>query len=177
MNTVDIILSIVLIYGLFRGLFRGLLTELASLVGIFAGIYGAIHFSHFIADFLSNYVDWRVHYVNLISFAVTFILILFLVSLLGKVLTKVAAFAALGILNRLLGGAFGFVKAAFVASVVIMFFAATNEHISIVEDETLETSVLFGPVKKIAPTLLPEIIKKVKDKELLNGSEEELTSI
>ncbi|TBW27064.1 CvpA family protein [Gramella sp. KN1008] len=173
MNTVDIILSLVLLYGLVRGIFRGLLAELASLVGIVAGIYGAVHFSHFLGSALSAWVDWKPQYINLISFAVTFILIVFLVSLAGKMLTKIAAFAALGVVNKLLGGVFGLLKSAFVASVIIMFFKATNERIEIVEDRTLEESILYEPVEGIAPIILPSIIKQVKERDLLNDDEDE----
>ncbi len=172
MNTVDIILSLVLLYGLVRGFFRGLLTELASLVGIVAGIYGAVHFSHFLGDFLGSLVEWKPQYINLISFAVTFIIIVVLVSLAGKMLTKVAAFAALGIVNKILGGIFGVLKSAFVASVIIMFFKATNERIEIVEDRTLEESVLYEPVESIAPIILPSIIKQVQERDLLNDDED-----
>lgn len=173
MNTVDIILSLVLLYGLVRGFFRGLLAELASLVGIVAGIYGAVHFSHFLGEFLSEIVDWKVQYINLISFAITFILIVFLISLAGKMLTKIAAFAALGIVNKLLGGIFGLIKSAFVASVIIMFFKATNERIEIVEDKTLEESILYQPVASIAPIVLPSILKQVREQDLLNDGDEE----
>ena len=106
-----------------------------------------------------NYKDWQIQYINLISFAITFVLILFLVSLVGKMLTKVAAFAALGIVNKLLGGIFGMMKFAFIASVIIMFFKATNERIEIVEYSTLEGSILYDPVQRIAPIILPSIIK------------------
>lgn len=173
MNTVDIILSLVLLYGLVRGFFRGLLAELASLVGIVAGIYGAVHFSHFIGTFLSSQVEWKIQYINLVAFALTFILIVVLVSLAGKILTKVAAFAALGIVNKLLGGIFGIIKSAFVASVIIMFFKATNEKIEIVEDKTLDESILYEPVKVIAPIILPSIIKQVQEKDLLNNDDEQ----
>ena len=177
MNTVDIILSLVLLYGFVRGFFRGLLAELASLVGIVAGIYGAVHFSHFLGDFLSSIVEWKAQYINLVSFAVTFILIVFLVSLAGKMLTKIAAFAALGIVNKLLGAVFGFLKSAFVASVIIMFFKATNERIEIVEDQTLEDSILYEPVESIAPVILPTIIKQVQEKDLLDTNEEDRLSL
>lgn len=172
MNTVDIILSLVLLYGLVRGFFRGLLAELASLIGIVAGIYGAVHFSHFLGSFLSNFIEWRPAYLNLAAFALTFILIVFLISLAGKMMTKIAAFAALGIVNKLLGGVFGLIKSAFVASVIIMFFKATNEKIEIVEDKTLEESILYEPVEVIAPIILPSIIKQVKEQDLLNDDEE-----
>lgn len=173
MNTVDIILSLVLLYGLVRGFFRGFLTELASLIGIVAGIYGAIHFSHFLGDILARYVEWKVQYINLISFAITFVLIVFLVSLAGKMLTKIAAFAALGIVNKLLGGVFGFIKSAFVASVIIMFFKSTNERIEIIEDKTLEDSILYHYVEGIAPIVLPSIIKQVKERDLLDDEASE----
>jgi len=172
MNTVDIILSLVLLYGLVRGFFRGLLAELASLIGIVAGIYGAIHFSHFLGDFLSEHVEWKIQYINLISFAITFILIVFLISLAGKMLTKIATFAALGIVNKLLGGVFGFIKSAFVVSVIIMFFKATNERIEIIEDKTLEESILYEPVESIAPIILPSIIKQVQERDLLNDDDD-----
>lgn len=172
MNTVDIVLALILLYGLVRGFFRGLLAEIASLVGIVAGIYGAIHFSHILSNFFSENMDWDSQYVNLIAFAITFILIVFLISLAGKILTKMAGFAALGILNKLLGGAFGLLKMAFLASVVIMFFGATNEEINLVSEESLEDSKLYAPVKTIAPAILPSIIQKAKEQDLINNENE-----
>ncbi|APS38023.1 MULTISPECIES: CvpA family protein [Salegentibacter] len=168
MNTVDIVLALILLYGLVRGFFRGLLAEIASLVGIVAGIYGAIHFSHILSDFFSENMNWDSDYVNLIAFAITFILIVFLISLAGKILTKMAGFAALGIVNKLLGGAFGLLKMAFLASVVIMFFGATNEEIDLVSEESLEESKLYAPVKTIAPAVLPSIIREARERDILN---------
>ena len=168
MNTVDIVLALILLYGLVRGFFRGLLAEIASLVGIVAGIYGAIHFSHILSDFFSENMNWDSDYVNLIAFAITFILIVFLISLAGKILTKMAGFAALGIVNKLLGGAFGLLKMAFLASVVIMFFGATNEEIDLVNEESLEDSKLYAPVKTIAPAVLPSIIREARERDILN---------
>ncbi|PRX40796.1 CvpA family protein [Salegentibacter salegens] len=168
MNTVDIVLALILLYGLVRGFFRGLLAEIASLVGIVAGIYGAIHFSHILSDFFSENMNWDSDYVNLIAFAITFVLIVFLISLAGKILTKMAGFAALGIVNKLLGAAFGLLKMAFLASVVIMFFGATNEEIDLVSEESLEESKLYAPVKTIAPAILPSIIREARERDILN---------
>ena len=47
MNTLDIILAVILIFGFVRGLSRGLFVEVASLLALILGIYGAIHFSFF----------------------------------------------------------------------------------------------------------------------------------
>ena len=168
MNTIDIVLALILLYGLVRGFFRGILAEIASLVGIVAGIYGAIHFSYILSDLFSENMNWDSEYVNLIAFAITFILIVFLISLAGRILTKVAGFAALGIVNKLLGGAFGLLKMTFIASVIIMFFAATNEEINLVSKESLEKSKLYNPVKVIAPMLLPSILREARDRNILD---------
>lgn len=172
MNTVDIILGIFLLYGLVRGFFRGFLTELASLVGLVAGIYGAIHFSYYAGEFLSQHVDWDIEIINLASLAITFLIIIFVVSLVGKMLTKVADFAALGIVNKLLGAAFGLLKSAFIASVIIMFFMSSNKTLEFVDTATLEESVLYEPVAVIAPIILPSIIKQVKEKDLWDSEAE-----
>ena len=172
MNTIDIVLALILLYGVVRGFFRGILAEIASLVGIVLGIYGAIKFSHILSDLLENYVDWDMQYVNLLSFAITFFIIVFLVSLAGKILTKIATFAALGIVNRILGAGFGLLKVAFLISVVIMFFKSTNEEIHLIQEETLEESKLYEPVERIAPILLPSILREAREKNILKDLDE-----
>ena len=168
MNTIDIILALILLYGLIRGFFRGILAEIASLVGIVIGIYGAIHFSYILSDFFSKNMNWNSEYVNLIAFAITFVLIVFLISLVGKILTKIAGFAALGLVNKFLGAVFGLLKMAFITSVIIMFFAATNEEINLVSKENLENSKLYQPVKVIAPMVLPSILREARDRDILD---------
>jgi membrane protein required for colicin V production len=45
-------------------------------------------------------------------------------------------------------------------SVLFIFFGKMNDTIPFVKEETLDTSILYEPVKKIAPTLFPSIIKE-----------------
>ena len=174
MNIVDIVLGVILLYGLVRGFFRGFFAELASLIGFVLGIYIAVYFSHYISDYLVEKVSWNMRFVNLASFAITFIIVVFLISLAGKFLTKVAGFAALGIINKLIGAGFGLVKVAFVASVVIMFFASTNENIDLVKKETLENSILYAPIRTIAPILIPAILREAQDLDLIEDGNDEV---
>ncbi len=160
MNFIDITLGILLLWGLIRGFSKGLFVSLASLVALVVGIYIAIHFSHVTGAYLDQYVDWQKGTMNLVAFAVTFVLVVLLISLAGKLLTKIADFAALGILNKLLGAAFGVLKFAFIASVVIMFFDAGNRTFHFVKKETLDASILYTPVRKLAPMVLPSILKE-----------------
>jgi len=163
MNYLDIVLGALLIIGLVRGIMKGLFVELASLVAIVAGIYGAIRFSFYVGDFLKEKISLEPQYIKLIAFAITFIGIIVGISLLGKLLTKVAKFAALGLVNRILGGAFGLLKFAFIASGIIMFIGPLNDTLGIVKKEVLEASILYKPIESIAPTVYPAIKKKYQE--------------
>ena len=77
----------------------------------------------------------------------------------GDPRTALMLVAALGILNKLLGVVFGALKIGLVLSVVFIFFGKINSTIPFVDKEKLEESVLYAPVKQIAPTIFPSIIK------------------
>jgi len=163
MNVFDIIIAALLLFGFVRGLMKGLFVEVASLVALIAGVYGAIHFSYFVGDFLKDSVSWDEKYISLVAFAATFVIIVIAIALLGKLFTKLADFASLGILNTILGGVFGALKIGLILSVIFIFFGKMNDTIPFVKKETLDGSVLYQPVKKIAPMIFPSIIKDTEE--------------
>ncbi len=164
MNTLDIIITALLLFGFVRGLMKGLFVEITSIVSLVIGVYGAIHFSHFLGDMLKNSLEWDEKYITLVAFAGTFVVIILIIALAGKILTKIADFASLGILNKILGGIFGIMKIGLILSVVFIFFGKLNDTIPFIKKENLEESVLFNPVKKIAPVIFPSIIRKYQEK-------------
>lgn len=167
MNSVDIVLAVILLYGAIRGFFRGFFAELASFIGFIAGVYIAVYFSYILSDLITERVTWNSRIVGLIAFAITFIIVVFTISLAGKFITGLLNFAALGILNKIIGACFGLLKLAFIVSVVIMFFGSMNEDVEIVEAETLEQSILYPHVRAIGPILLPTILREAKELDLI----------
>lgn len=163
MSVIDIVLGVVLIFGLIRGFMKGLFVEVASLIALVAGVYGAIHFSHYLSEKLNDTVTWDEKYINVVAFAATFFIIVVLISLAGKAFTKLADFAALGILNKFLGAAFGAVKIGFIVSVILIVFSHTNNTIGLISPDKLEQSVLYKPVKNIASLIFPDIIKQEEE--------------
>ena len=159
MNVIDIVLGGLILFGMVRGLMKGLFVEIASIVALVAGIYGAIHFSNFAAEFLESKVDWSEKTIAILAFAITFVIIVLTIAMAGKALTKLADFAALGIINKLAGAVFGALKIGLILSVVFIFFGKMNDTIPFIEKETLKKSILYSPVKKIATTIFPSIIK------------------
>lgn len=164
MNIFDIVIAVILIIAFVRGFIKGFFVEIASLIALIGGVYGAIHFSYFAANILKKYVDWSENYIALTAFAVTFIIIVIAVSSLGKVLTKMANFAALGLINKIFGGVFALLKSGVILSVVFVFIARVNSTIPFLEKETLDTSVLYAPVREIVPTIFPQIIEEIDEK-------------
>ncbi len=159
MNTLDIILTALLLFGLVRGFMKGFFIEITSLVALAIGLYGAIHFSYFIADFLKDSVEWTEKYIQIIAFASTFVIIVILISFTGKLLTKIADKASLGIMNKVFGGVFGLLKIGLILSVVLMVVDKLNKAIPFVKEEIVEESLLFVPVKNVAPMIFPSILQ------------------
>jgi membrane protein required for colicin V production len=159
MSIIDIVLAALLLFGIIRGFFKGLFVELASVVALILGIYGAIHFSYFAADLLESKVDWSTKTINIVAFAITFVIIVLAISLAGKALTKLADFVFLGFLNKLAGGVFGGLKIGLILSVLLIVFNKLNNTLPFMEKEDLEESVLYEPVKSLAPMIFPTLIK------------------
>jgi membrane protein required for colicin V production len=164
MSMIDIILGIIFLFAFYTGIKKGLFVTLASLIGLIAGVYGAIYFSHYAGAYLSNAFDWSEQITNLAAFAITFLAIVFVISLAGKLLTKVADFAALGLINKLAGGVFNMLKFAFIVSVVFMFISAsTSVSGLLISEKKKESSKLYKPIASIAPTLLPNLLAEVEN--------------
>lgn len=175
MGVLDIVLGALILFGLVRGFLKGLFVEAASLISLIAGVYGAMHFSNFAASFLENKTEWNEKTINIVAFAITFVIIILAIALAGKALTKLADFAALGILNKILGGVFGALKIGAILSVVLIIFNRFNNTITFVEQESIESSILYEPVKGLIPMIFPDILNlnpEVQEKENTTTSNE-----
>ncbi|MCK0123382.1 CvpA family protein [Gelidibacter sp. F2691] len=165
MSVLDIVLTALILFGLVRGLMKGFFVEIASLVALVAGIYGAIHFSNYAATFIDDNSQWDEKTVNILAFAATFLIIVLVIALAGKALTKLADFAALGVVNKLLGALFGAIKVAVILSVILNVFDSMNRAIPLTDDASIEDSMLYAPIKSLVPAIFPVILEKKKELE------------
>lgn len=159
MSFIDIILGLLLAYGLYKGLKNGLFVEIASLLALVAGIFGAIHFSYIAGDYLHQNMQFDERYMNIAAFVITFIVIIIAVHLAGKLLTKIANFAMLGLLNKIAGGIFGALKVAIIVGAILIFIERANSSVGFIKSETLESSVLYEPVKEIGAFVFDAVLK------------------
>ena len=159
MGFLDIVLGLLLIYGLYRGLKNGLFVEIASIIALIAGLFGAIHFSYIAGNYLSENMAWDERFINLTAFIITFIIIVLVVHMAGKFLTKIADFAMLGLLNKIAGGLFGMLKVAVILGALLIFFDRANSSLGLIKNETVEQAILYEPIKEIGAFVFSKVLK------------------
>ena len=159
MGFLDIILCALLVFAFYKGVINGLFVELASLISLLLGIYFAIKFSFIMKEILMEFVKWNPNTIQIVAFALTFIVVVIGIHLLGKFLTGIANFAFLGWLNKLGGGFFRVLKTVLIVSIVFSVFEKINYNNFLAKKETLDDSIFFNPIQKIAGFVFPSIKK------------------
>ena len=157
MNTLDYILLIPMLYGLYRGFSKGLIIELTSLLALTIGIYGALHFSSFTFEFIVDYVEIKAVYIQLASYGLTFLIIVMLISVIGKILTMMIKLVALGLINRIMGAIFGGIKVFLILSVFISFFDRFNKQFRMINEEVLSSSLMYNSIRIQTEQFYPNI--------------------
>ena len=157
MNLFDIILGGFLIYGIIRGVWNGFFVELASFLSLILGIYIAIKFSFLTQSIIESHVSWSPKTVQIVAFALTFVLVVVGITALAKVFTTLANFASLGLVNKIGGGFFGLLKTILMLSVSLHFFHKFNEKTDFVSKETLVASLIYYPTLEVSGLVYPAL--------------------
>lgn len=157
MNYIDIVLGILLILAAISGFKKGLVAEVASLAALVLGIWGAIKFSYITSEFLVENFNLQTQYLNLISFAVTFVVIVILVHIVGNTITKMMDVVMLGFVNKLAGLVFGIVKSALILSIILVVFDKIDEDVHILPEKAKDSSRMYEPIRSFAPSIFPFI--------------------
>ena len=157
MNWIDATIVIILILSAVMGFINGFVREVASLAALILGIWGAIKFSTFTAQRLYDYFDITGKYVGIISFIVTFMIIVVIIHFIGILVHKIVDAASLGFLNRLLGIAFGLLKSVLIMSIIFSVFGAIDAQRPFLPKDRIEESIFFNPISDIAPAIFPII--------------------
>lgn len=119
MNLADILIIVVLLVSVVSAFVKGFFVEIFSLAGVIVGLFlaGANYqaWTPWVFRFVHNHEA-----ANLIAFLLIALLVMLLAGLAGRLLRGLLRQVGLGIVDRMLGGAFGFVKGCFVVTLVLM---------------------------------------------------------
>ena len=156
MNTLDIILILLFVPGIIRGLSKGFLEQAVAIVGILVSAYAAFHFSGAVCLRLAPYLPTVSETtLTVISFVLVLAVILLLTVLGAKLITKVVEMALLGWLNRALGLVGAILVTALVVGIGIVLFDTLNVKFGLVQESTLNASILYGPLKDFGYFIFP----------------------
>ena len=154
MSALDIVFIIPVVWMAYVGFKKGLIIELSSLVALLLGVFVSLYFSDITAEFLKETFDLKTKYLSLISFIVTFVLVVVAVNLIGKLVEKLVDIVALGFLNKSAGGMFGVLKAVVLLSFVLFFIEKADKKKVIISEDLTENSLFYPYIQPIADTLI-----------------------
>ena len=155
MNYLDIIITVSLLYGLIKGFSNGLVKEVTSLSALFIGVYVALNFSEFLEPKFIDVLDGYQQFVPVLAFGILFLVSVLCIKSLGIVVDKLTKALALGVFSKIFGGVFGFLKVVVIFS--FLLFVITDY--KLVDKQTKEDSVLFGPLTEATRIITPQLKK------------------
>lgn len=153
MNTLDLILILILLWGGISGYRNGFFREAASLLGLIMGIFLAIIAADIAGRVLAGMVSWNPLPVRIIVFLLTFVLIALLLRALGDALTRVFKVILLNFFNRLAGFVFGLAKVALLLSLALFLLRLLDAQWSFLPGSWIQGSLLYGRLERLAPSL------------------------
>lgn len=160
MNYIDIAIVGLVLFGAVKGFSKGFIIEAASLIALILGLIGALLFSSTVGTLLESFFDTDRIPPSGVLFILTFIAIIIGINLLAKFLTRVLKMAALGGLNRILGAIFGGLKFVLILSAVILIMDQFEFLFTFMEDDVIEESQFYEPVKSIGSIVLEWLLDK-----------------
>jgi membrane protein required for colicin V production len=123
MNLADLLILAVLVVAVISAFIKGFFVEVFSLAGLIVGLF-------FAAANYAGLAPWVLHVVenhevaNLIAFLLIALLVMLLAGVAGRLLRGLLRGVGLGIVDRLLGAAFGLVEGCVIVTLVLMGIVA-----------------------------------------------------
>jgi membrane protein required for colicin V production len=151
----DLIFLILFIWAAYRGFSKGVILQAATLTALILGVFGAIRFSEFTSMLITDRTSMSGEYLPLISFALTFIVIVLAIHLIARIVEGLVKAIALGFVNRLAGAIFSLTKFAFIISIVLVVLNSMDANFSFLPTSKIEQSKLYKPLSKFAPKIFP----------------------
>ncbi len=150
MSKIDIALIIIFLIGAFGGYRKGFLSELFSLFGIILGILAGFKLMGIAMVTLADRYDIEDKILPYVAFGVVFLIVVIVVSLVGRLFKSAIEKTVLGNADQVAGSVLGLLKTAFMVSVVLWI---TNSMEMSVPEHWSEGSWLYPLTASLAPTV------------------------
>ncbi len=171
MSQIDIVIIVFAILGAIQGIFKGFILSIASLLGLILGYYLSLRFAWYFEDLLVKPTGDHTIFIHLLSFVICFTLVVIAVYFLGRALQKALELTPLGCINRIMGALFGAFKGLLFVSAIIYIVEIADKNNTLISQQNKEESVLYKPMAKLIPSLVPQVKKGLQKTDQLNKTE------
>jgi membrane protein required for colicin V production len=154
LNYLDYIILVILALFLIQGYRKGIIIGLATIAALIIGIYAAVHFSNYLEATLVEHLHPSRKWLPILSFSLTFIVVVILVMLTAKLTEKFAQGVGLGFFNSIGGAALGLVKGVLLISILIFIFTSIDSKGKILKEKDRKASYFYSHVAGIFPKVM-----------------------
>ncbi|MFZ4057344.1 MAG: CvpA family protein [Ferruginibacter sp.] len=141
----DVMIAIAFVFALIRGFRQGLIVAIFSTLAIIIGIAAALKLSAAVAVYLQSRANVSAVWLPFLSFALVFLIVVFIVNLGGKIVEKTFQMVLLGWVNRI-GGMLIYTLLYAIIISVFLFYA---EKSGFIKAETFKASVVYPYLQPI----------------------------
>lgn len=122
LNTLDLIITIILLIGTVRGFLKGFIYEIAVLGTLVVCYFLGFKLADVVSGFVGKIISVNPYTLHYISLLLAWLGISVAIFFLARLFEGLVNIVALGIFNKIAGAIFGGLKYAFVLSLFIFFF-------------------------------------------------------
>jgi len=99
----------------------------------------------------------QTEYLDIISFAVTFLIIVILVHIVADVVSKMVEPGLLGVFNKMGGVIVGLLRSLLFLSIMLMIFDRIDNDMHFIPENAKKESRMYESIRNLAPSIFPFI--------------------
>ena len=162
LNYLDYIILVILALFLIHGYRQGVIVGLATIVALILGIYAAVHFSNYLDNTLVEHLHPSRKWLPILSFSITFILVVIAVMLVAKLTEKLVDVVGMGFFNHLGGVALGLLKGIILISILIFMLSSIDHNGKWISEKDKNGSFFYNQVARVFPRLMKTFGGEIK---------------
>jgi membrane protein required for colicin V production len=147
MNLIDFLILLPITFFAYRGFVNGIIKEVFSIIGIILGVFLTFQYMDSVSAAIKPLFEEGASFVPFISAIIIFVGTLSIVHLAAFLGKKFLETIKLNFVNRVAGGAFGFLKSGIVISAILLILAGFN----LPSEEARKNSATYSYIIYLAP--------------------------
>lgn len=141
MKVIDVLIIVFSAFLIFKGIRKGFVKEVAGMLAVVLALIASFLFHGQVENILSSFTSSVS--IPLVAYITTFVVVYFLIILLGGLIDKLLKSIFLGGVNRLFGGVFGAIKSVLWLTVVTYAYTVAKDGVGFEHPSWVQDSSLF----------------------------------